>query len=556
MLPSSGQRGLCKMINGAAPFRLAESSPKRESSPEASNFPKKPRLFAESYEEKLERRQQNRRGLGGRNNITSCRSLPRQQRTTEQSHRQEQFLKRRNLTVGKEETKPKMPSEPTPPCVGNREVATERQDVGPDPAKQKPTAAVQTSLQNGSLFSHTSFHWGQKVEWAFPSDAPPQKNTVNLKTSDSGKATEVPSDVGVEINRPTSKEASQQTECGVTILDKEIQQLSEYLKEALHRELQLKQKLRFLQQLLSTVLQASEKSWKIQFDDDVTQSKLQALEQQLYACTQNYSRDGAKRCVVEMEEQKLKYQLVAKESLRKAIEQRIAAEQSLASVQRSLSAAEQDCAHWRQSYNMAMADNVELTARHSETVDQLHNLQSRLQGAEGRVLTMESLQEKLKVAENEKLEFQEQVSVLQEQNDRKQEQLMTIEVHLQRTEEQRLAMESTICELQDVVSSPLHQQQQQELQQAIRDLVDQLQRQTDLLRSKEKQCTEHQLELRVLQDEHRRCAKMPRQPREELKRLQKKSAKRRCCRWISLLMLTMVAVFFAVIYADLDILLS
>lgn len=43
----------------------------------------------------------------------------------------------------------------------------------------------------------------------------------------------------------------------------EIIQLSEYLKEALHRELVLKQKMVILQDLLSTLIQASDSSWKV-----------------------------------------------------------------------------------------------------------------------------------------------------------------------------------------------------------------------------------------------------------------------------------------------------
>ncbi|GCB81477.1 hypothetical protein scyTo_0022515, partial [Scyliorhinus torazame] len=67
--------------------------------------------------------------------------------------------------------------------------------------------------------------------------------------------------------------------------------------EALHRELMLKKKLTLLQQLLATVFQAAEKSWKVQLDDDLANCKLQSLENQLHTWAQvterkNYLKNG------------------------------------------------------------------------------------------------------------------------------------------------------------------------------------------------------------------------------------------------------------------------
>uniref|UniRef100_A0A8C3KRN1 TRAF3 interacting protein 3 n=1 Tax=Calidris pygmaea TaxID=425635 RepID=A0A8C3KRN1_9CHAR len=125
------------------------------------------------------------------------------------------------------------------------------------------------------------------------------------------------------------KDSSQQTDCGIAVLNKEMLQLSNYLKEALHRELLLKQKMVILQELFSTLLQASEKSWQGQLNEDKLKCKLQALENQLQACTQSYSKECVKKILIEMEDQKQTYEQKAKEALQKMLEDKLQTEQQL-----------------------------------------------------------------------------------------------------------------------------------------------------------------------------------------------------------------------------------
>ncbi|XP_067863628.1 TRAF3-interacting JNK-activating modulator isoform X2 [Heptranchias perlo] len=542
------------MSSGTTCFRMVGSSPKRGSSPGGSDSSKKRRLFAESYDEKLERRHENRLSLIGRNNITTCRSSPRE-RNVEQSSRQEQFLKRRNLTIDEEEITPKSSNvtrrrvERTTAAATTAASVTAAPEVGLKPSQQNLTAFSQMSPQfilysNGTPLTNKPSHWGAKdSNFSFCTNAPLQYDTAIKKISKRDKATQMPSGAKGEIDQLIRKEASQQTECGVAVLDKEIQQLSEYLKEALHRELMLKQKLAILQQLLATVLQAAEKSWKVQLDDDSLRSKLQSLEIQLHTWAQNHSRDSVKDSMIEMQEQKLKYELVAKESLQRAIKEKTAAEQILASVQRSLSVAQQECAHWRESYNGAQADCAELTTRHLETTDQLHIAQSKLQRAENEDVVLRNLQTKLEVVESETQKLLDQIDVIKEDNELKQKQLLISNAKLQSAEQQKQMMASTINGLQDLlqkkniqttaqekviqrndVFSVTTEHRQQALQLEIRDLTDQLERQSAQLHMKEKECTELQSNLTILKNEHGACLKNLQHPQDEPKRFQKKPA--------------------------------
>uniref|UniRef100_UPI00398F6D4F TRAF3-interacting JNK-activating modulator isoform X2 n=1 Tax=Pristiophorus japonicus TaxID=55135 RepID=UPI00398F6D4F len=526
-------------------FRMSGSSPKRGLSPGGADSSKKRRLFAESYDEKLDRRHENHQSLIGRNNITTCRSSPRE-RNVEQNSRQEYFLKRRNLIIDEEEIKPKA-------ChVTRRRVeriaaaATTAPEVGLKPTQQNLTAVSQMSPQlklcsNGTPLTIKSSQWAAKdSNFSFHTSAPPQHDTAIKKISKRDKATQMPSDSHGELIR---KEASQQTECGVAVLDKEIQQLSEYLKEALHRELMLKQKLTILQQLLATVLQATEKSWKVQFNDDSQRCKLQSLEIQLHTWAQNHSRDSVKESMIDMQEQKLKYELVAKESLQRAIKEKTSTEETLANVQRSLSVAEQECAHWRESYNRVLADYAELTTKHSETTDQLHIVQSKLQRAENEEVVHRNLQTKLEIVESETQRLLDQIDILQEDNELKQEQLLTCKAKLQSTEQQKQMMASTISSLQDtlqkkstqttaqekviqqnVTFSALIEHRHQALQLEIRELSNQLESQSALLHVKEKECTELHSKLTIVQNEHRARLKNLQHRQDEPKRFQKKPA--------------------------------
>uniref|UniRef100_G3SNG3 TRAF3 interacting protein 3 n=1 Tax=Loxodonta africana TaxID=9785 RepID=G3SNG3_LOXAF len=418
--------------------------------------------WTESYEAKCERHQETRESRRCRRNVTTCRqvgkTLRAQQREQLKRARQQQFFKRRNLNV---EEKGKTQSSQdrgqgtsrtgqasnlnTPSSWANRSSYHRQVSGGTSseiiPIQHRPPSGVQRDLadhfssQAGDLPSHNS------------SIKKPPKHHRGTQTK-------------AEEAQPTIKnDASQQTNCGVAVLDKEIIQLSEYLKEALQRELVLKQKMVILQDLLSHLIRASDSSWKGQLNEDKLKGKLRSLENQLHTCTQKYSPWGMKKVLLEMEDQKNSYEQKAKELLQKVLEEKMSAEQQLQSTQRSLALAEQKCEEWKTQYETLKEDWRTLGTQHKELESQLHVLQSKLQGANSRDVQMSHA---LQLLENEHQELQAKIECLQGDRDLCSSNTQDLQDQLKRSEEEKLTLLARVQEMQSLLQNQSLQLQEQD----------------------------------------------------------------------------------------------
>ncbi|XP_074750125.1 TRAF3-interacting JNK-activating modulator isoform X2 [Strix uralensis] len=256
-----------------------------------------------------------------------------------------------------------------------------------------------------------------------------------------------------------AKDSSQQTDCGIAVLNKEMVQLSNYLKEALHRELLLKQKMVILQELFSTLLQASEKSWQGQLNEDKLKCKLRALENQLQACTQSYSKECVKKILIEMEDQKQTYEQKAKEALQKMLEDKLQTEQQLQNSQRSLAATREDLAFWKEHYTTLKAELTKMTTAHTKLENSLHAMQSELQQADAQ---NEQLQRALHSLQSEHTALRQRASALREDNDLKAEHIDAIKDKLQKEQNQKATLEATISHLHNLIQNQTKEQKTQE----------------------------------------------------------------------------------------------
>uniref|UniRef100_A0A9L0TBG8 TRAF3 interacting protein 3 n=1 Tax=Equus caballus TaxID=9796 RepID=A0A9L0TBG8_HORSE len=510
---------------------------------------------AESYEAKCERRQETREGRRRRPNVTTCRQVEKalrtQQREQLQRARQQQFFRRRNLEL-EEESKARSsqarehgPSRRTgqatdlkEPLSWAKRISSSRQQVTGTrsevfPTQHHPPSGVQRDLADN-----------------LPSQAgglPPQDSSVK-KPAKYHRGTQTKA----EETQPTIKnDASQQTNYGVAVLDKEIIQLSEYLKEALQRELVLKQKMVILQDLLSTLIRASDSSWK------------------------KYSPWGMKKVLLEMEDQKNSYEQKAKESLQKVLEEKMSAEQQLQSTQRSLALAEQKCEEWRSQYEALKEDWKTLGTQYRELESQLHVLQSKLQGADSRDLQMNQA---LRLLENEHQELQAKIECLQGDRDLCSSDTQHLQDQLKRSEEEKLALVTKVQQLQSLLQNQSLQLQEQEKLLTKKDQAlpvwspkpssneaepegtgkekdwdsrDELQKKTLQLQAKEKECRELHSELDNLSDEYLSCLRKLQHCREELNQSQQQPRRRQCSQWLPMLMM-MIAIALAVFLANKD----
>ncbi|KAK1329342.1 hypothetical protein QTO34_011525 [Cnephaeus nilssonii] len=548
--------------------------------------------WAESYEAKYERRQETRESRRCRPNMTTCRQVGKALRTQHaeqlQRARQQQFFRRRNLEV---EEKDKTQSAPdrsrVPPGGQARRLNSRSSWLGPTgslPPDSRCQGPALRSFQPNNILSQAS-------GGIWPIISPPRPGAFHTGLSHQ-EATQTPSC------------------CGVAVLDKEIIQLSEYLKEALQRELVLKQKMVILQDLLSTLIRASDSSWKGQLNEDKLKGKLRSLENQLYTCTQKYSPWGMKKVLMEMEDQKNSYEQKAKESLQKVLEEKMSAEQQLQSTQRSLAQAEQKCEEWRSQYEALKEDWRALGTQHRELESQLHVLQSKLQGADSRDLQMNQA---LRLLENEHQELQAKMNAYRETETCAAQTHSTSKVPfssgasgLKSTKEVRggeTRPGAKVQQLQSLLQSQALQLQEQEkllikkgvlsltgpflrgvgltitenlaafLDQALSvrspkpshnevepegtgkekdwDFRDQLQKKTLQLQAKEKECRELHSELDNLSDEYLSCLRKLQHCREDLNQSQQLPPGRQCGRWLSMLIL-MIAIALAVFLANKD----
>ncbi|NXP24301.1 T3JAM protein, partial [Scytalopus superciliaris] len=522
------------------------------------------RRSGESYEEKCERRHETRENLRRRNNVTTCRHLLRGAGQPPQNHRLREFLRRRNLAT-----------KATDPCGfviaschflhGPHPVTT-----GTFPSAYFGETLTQAALSFQNSWSCPTFPPAQSLLClGIPAEAiPRQGDSVNTQ----GTQTFANPREGV-------KDSSQQTDCGIAVFNKEMVQLSNYLKEALHRELLLKQKMVILQELFSTLLEASEKSWQGQLNEDKLKCKLRALENQLQACTQSYSKECVKKILIEMEDQKQTYEQKAKEALQKMLEDKLQTEQQLQNSQRSLAAMREDLAFWKEHDTTLKAELSQVTTAHTELKNSFHSLQSELQRADAQ---NEQLRQELQSLQSKHAALHQQASALRQDNDLKAEHISAIEDKLQKEQKQKVMLEATISHLHSLIQNQNNQQKSQEVTVQRKDQVfttqsppltpakekqntllenpeeeeegeeslkDEMQKRTSQLTAKEKECSELRSELEALSEEYHSCLTRLRQCRDELNHFHGQQAKRQRGHWIPLLV-ALIAVAIATFLAS------
>ncbi|NWH68440.1 T3JAM protein, partial [Geococcyx californianus] len=513
------------------------------------NQPEKSRLrhrrMNESYDEKCERRHEKRENLRWRNNRTTCRRIRRGAGQMPQSPRQREFLRRRNLASDAGRTPPGQEPKGCIPL-----------DLSSQLDPRSPILLQPLSIPHKSFWRDTdSAAFSFQNPWSCPT-LPPAQSLIHFSIPFGTLAEAVP-----------RRGASTNTQ-GIQVVPADLLSLS--LQEALHRELLLKQKMLILQELFSTLLEASEKSWQGQLNEDKLKCKLRALENQLQACTQSYSKECVKKILIEMEDQKQTYEQKAKEALQKMLEDKLQTEQQMQNSQRSLAAMREDLAFWKEHYTTLKAELTKMTTAHTELENNFHTLQSELQQA---ATQKEQLQEALHTLQSERAALHQRVSALQEDNDLKAEHISMMEDKLQKEQNQKITLEATISHLHNLIQNQSNKQKSQEGMEQRKDQVftsqtppltpakkkqnaqlerpkeeaseerlkDEIQKRTSQLTAKEMECTELRSELEALSEEYRSCLTRLRQCRDELNHFQSKQAKH--SHWIPLLVaLTAIAI--------------
>ncbi|KAE8622750.1 hypothetical protein XENTR_v10005360 [Xenopus tropicalis] len=521
----------------------------------------------ERFEDKLERRLECHEILRSRYNITSCRqdtpSWGREQDNQGQSLRQQEFFKRRHLWAEGLE--------------GRRIRSPPKFQKYIRYSSLKHSTHLQSINTDHGLSENNKLSRKHNHSKTYPFDY----KGLNLDTLNKGSQWDSAHDLinrnkmstrekGVQTSQSLTgltsicikRDSSQQTDCATSVLNGELLELSEYLVEALHRERKLKKKLCSLQELFRTLLQTSEKSFKAQVNEDKLKCKVAVLEKQLFIYSQNFPKTSVKKVLLEMEEEKQRYEEKAKESLQKLTEDKFSAEKNLENTKVSLAVTSGECDIWKEEYEKLKMDWSELTNKHSELKNELFVLQSKLQWIETKDLQMQQLYSHLQSLEREKTELEALNEQLQEDNEQKKERLYSMEVRLRNAEVLKLEMEIKMNDLQNeglamnlIKSSMVTHNigtlniERAPTQQLQEDTVKLL---TEKLTAKEKECEYLQTEMDSLTEEFQSCQRKLRQCREELRGTHNQKPKRKCSFWTPLLVLIFAVVTMFLFSANME----
>ncbi|EDO46949.1 predicted protein, partial [Nematostella vectensis] len=145
----------------------------------------------------------------------------------------------------------------------------------------------------------------------------------------------------------------------------ELWQLSQYLQDALYREEMLETKLAALQRLIgNSQIILDENAQKFAQEDKLL-SRLETLESQVEALTRNLSEEDIKRQLLNLQEDRHTYEMRAKESLKRILQEKLEAVQKLAEAERTCSNTEDECLHFKSLYERSQEEMRDLSNRHS-----------------------------------------------------------------------------------------------------------------------------------------------------------------------------------------------
>lgn len=188
----------------------------------------------------------------------------------------------------------------------------------------------------------------------------------------------------LKLYLPDGKEAkaSRSTSLvGAVQLD-ELYQLNTYLQEALQREKVLENKLRSLQQLVVNTQEASDMGWKALIDEDLLISRVEILENKLQAFYKNLGEDKLRNELCVLLEDKDRYQYMARQSIKKVIEEKMEAVQNLKTIERTLSTTEEECECLQILCEQSQNGLKDLAQKYTKQLVKVEELTAKLQASE------------------------------------------------------------------------------------------------------------------------------------------------------------------------------
>uniref|UniRef100_A0A0M3IIS7 FHA domain-containing protein n=1 Tax=Ascaris lumbricoides TaxID=6252 RepID=A0A0M3IIS7_ASCLU len=186
-----------------------------------------------------------------------------------------------------------------------------------------------------------------------------------------------------EVSGSTGMRELEQLPIGAPLINThQLFQLHQYIREAAHREHMLEQKLAMLESILTTTEQATESSWQALINEDRLLSRIEMLEGQLALYSKNVSSDKIREEMSQLLADKNKFETLAKDSLRRSLEEKNEALQRLADVERSLINTEEESALVRKRAADLESELEGALAMNTALNETIAQLQRQLRSAE------------------------------------------------------------------------------------------------------------------------------------------------------------------------------
>ncbi|XP_015760959.1 PREDICTED: sarcolemmal membrane-associated protein-like [Acropora digitifera] len=224
----------------------------------------------------------------------------------------------------------------------------------------------------------------------------------------------------------------------------EIWQLSQYLQDAMYREQMLENKLANLQRLLSDSQAATDSNMQAFAQEDKLLSRLETLENQLETLTKNLNEDDIKKELLVLQGERHHYEMKAKESLKKVLQEKLEAIQKLTEVEKTCSNAEDECGHYRSLYERSQQELTDLAEKHKQRLQEMQTLQDQVEEAEKRhsaakgQASQEKVELELRIKEAELREaaLSAKTESLQAECDFTKEQVAAMKVHMEKAKDE------------------------------------------------------------------------------------------------------------------------
>ncbi|XP_075552952.1 uncharacterized protein LOC142585813 isoform X6 [Dermacentor variabilis] len=169
---------------------------------------------------------------------------------------------------------------------------------------------------------------------------------------------------------------------GSSITTQELYQLSQCIQEALHREQVIQNKMATLERVVSSTQEASENNWKAMIEEDRLLNRIETLEAQLQTCAKSSTDDKLREEITRLQKERERYEDTAKESLKKALQEKLEALRRVQELEYTASNSEDECARLREVYEAAQKEIGALANRADKHQKEIVQLQTQLKEAE------------------------------------------------------------------------------------------------------------------------------------------------------------------------------